>query len=70
MIVTAVDHRRVQYDKLTERDTVVPVTNDIPAGFRKYPAGFAPHKDHRDCNWKYPRLSDFGCRKCAGNSRH
>jgi signal transduction histidine kinase/ABC-type uncharacterized transport system substrate-binding protein len=33
MVVTAVDHRRVQYEKLTENDTVVPVTNDVPAVF-------------------------------------
>jgi signal transduction histidine kinase/ABC-type uncharacterized transport system substrate-binding protein len=33
MIVTAVDQRRVQYDKLTGNDTVVPVTNDLPAVF-------------------------------------
>jgi hypothetical protein len=33
MVVTAVDHRRVQYQKLTENDAVVPVTNDVPAVF-------------------------------------
>ena len=33
MIITAVDHRRVQYEKLTENDTVVPITNNIPAVF-------------------------------------
>ena len=33
MVITAVDHRRVQYEKLTENDTVVPITNDIPAVF-------------------------------------
>ena len=33
MVVTAVDHRRVQYDKLTENDAVVPVDNNIPAVF-------------------------------------
>ena len=33
MVVTAVDHRRVQYEKLTENDTVVPITNDVPAVF-------------------------------------
>ena len=33
MVVTAVDHRRVQYEKLTENDAVVPVTNDLPAVF-------------------------------------
>jgi signal transduction histidine kinase len=33
MILTAVDQRRVQYEKLTENDTVVPVRNDVPALF-------------------------------------
>ena len=33
MVITAVDHRRVQYEKLTENDTVVPITNDIHAVF-------------------------------------
>jgi ABC-type uncharacterized transport system substrate-binding protein len=33
MIIAAVDHRRVQYEKLTENDTVVPIANDIPAVF-------------------------------------
>jgi signal transduction histidine kinase/ABC-type uncharacterized transport system substrate-binding protein len=33
MVITAVDHRRVQYDKLTENETVVPITNDIPVIF-------------------------------------
>ena len=33
MVVTAVDQRRVQDEKLTENDAVVPVTNDIPALF-------------------------------------
>jgi len=33
MIVTAVDHRRVNYEKLTENDAVVPVDNDVPAVF-------------------------------------
>ena len=33
MVITAVDHRRVQYEKLTENDTVVPVTNNLPAVF-------------------------------------
>jgi signal transduction histidine kinase/ABC-type uncharacterized transport system substrate-binding protein len=33
VIITAVDHRRVQYEKLTENDTVVPITNNIPAVF-------------------------------------
>jgi signal transduction histidine kinase/ABC-type uncharacterized transport system substrate-binding protein len=33
MVITAVDHRRVQYEKLTENDTVVPITNDIPVVF-------------------------------------
>ena len=33
MIVTAVDHRRVQYEKLTENDAVVPVDNNVPAVF-------------------------------------
>lgn len=33
MVITAVDHRRVEYEKLTENDTVVPITNDIPAVF-------------------------------------
>lgn len=33
MIVTAVDHRRVQYEKLSENDAVVPVDNNVPAVF-------------------------------------
>jgi signal transduction histidine kinase len=33
MVITAVDHRRVLYDKLTDNDAVVPVTNNIPALF-------------------------------------
>ena len=33
MVVTAVDQRRVQYEKLTDHDAVVPVTIDIPALF-------------------------------------
>ena len=33
MVITAVDHRRVQYEKLTENDTVVPITHNIPALF-------------------------------------
>ena len=33
MIVTAVDPRRVQYEKLSENDAVVPVDNNIPAVF-------------------------------------
>jgi signal transduction histidine kinase/ABC-type uncharacterized transport system substrate-binding protein len=33
MVITAVDHRRVQYEKLTENDTVVPVSHNLPAVF-------------------------------------
>ena len=33
MIVTAVDHRRVRYEDLTENDAVVPIANDIPVVF-------------------------------------
>ena len=33
MIVTAVDHRRVHHQKLSENDAVVPVDNNIPAVF-------------------------------------
>ena len=33
MVITAVDHRRVQYEKLTGNDTVVPIANDIPVVF-------------------------------------
>ena len=33
MIFTAVEQRRVQYDKLTENDTVVAVAHDFPAAF-------------------------------------
>jgi signal transduction histidine kinase/ABC-type uncharacterized transport system substrate-binding protein len=33
MVLTAVDQRRVQYEKLTEYDTVVPVWNDVPVLF-------------------------------------
>jgi ABC-type uncharacterized transport system substrate-binding protein len=33
MVFTAVQYRRVQYDKLTENDTVVAVAHDFPAAF-------------------------------------
>ena len=33
MLLTAVESRRVQYDKLTEDDTVVAVAHDFPASF-------------------------------------
>ena len=33
MVITAVDHRRVQYEKLTENDTVVPIANNVPVVF-------------------------------------
>src|SRR6478752_2059228 len=33
MVFTAVEQRRVQYDKLTEYDTVVAVAHDFPAAF-------------------------------------
>jgi ABC-type uncharacterized transport system substrate-binding protein len=33
MLVTAVEHRRVQYEKLTENDTVVPVSHNLRALF-------------------------------------
>src|SRR5258707_2014687 len=33
MVLTAVDQRRVQYEKLTEYDAVVPVWNDAPVLF-------------------------------------
>jgi signal transduction histidine kinase len=33
MVFTAVEYRRVQYDKLTENDTVVAVAHDFPAAF-------------------------------------
>ncbi len=33
MLFTAVEARRVQYDKLTEDDTVVAVAHDFPASF-------------------------------------
>jgi signal transduction histidine kinase len=33
MILTAVEQRRVQYEKLTENDTVVAVAHDFPAAF-------------------------------------
>ncbi len=33
MVLTAVEYRRVQYDKLTENDTVVAVAHDFPAVF-------------------------------------
>jgi signal transduction histidine kinase len=33
MVFTAVEQRRVQYDKLTENDTVVAVAHDFPAAF-------------------------------------
>jgi len=47
MVFTAVEQRRVQYEKLTENDTVVAVAHDFPAAFRQYPARLAPHKNHR-----------------------
>jgi hypothetical protein len=33
MVFTAVEQRRVEYDKLTDNDTVVPVAHDFPAAF-------------------------------------
>src|SRR5918994_7342090 len=33
MLFTAVEHRRVRYDKLTENDTVVATANNVPAAF-------------------------------------
>ena len=33
MVFTAVERRRVQYEKLTENDTVVAVAHDFPAAF-------------------------------------
>src|SRR6478752_5999721 len=33
MVFTAVEYRRVQYEKLTENDTVVAVAHDFPAAF-------------------------------------
>jgi len=33
MLFTAVEQRRVQYDKLTDNDTVVATANDVPAAF-------------------------------------
>ena len=33
MVFTAVEQRRVEYDKLTENDTVVASHNDFPAAF-------------------------------------
>ena len=33
MVFTAVEQRRVQYEKLTENDTVVAVAHDFPAAF-------------------------------------
>ena len=53
MLFTAVEARRVQYDKLTEDDTVVAVAHDFPASFENILRVLAPDKDDRNREWGF-----------------
>ena len=50
MLFTAVEPRRVQYDELTEDDTVVAAATTFRL-FREHPARPTPDKDNRDREW-------------------
>ena len=69
MVFTAVEQRRVQYEKLTENDTVVAVAHDFPAAFDNILRVLPLTKTIAVVNGASPNES-FGLRKCAANSRH
>ena len=48
MIFTLVERRRVDFDKLTQYDTVVAATTTLRSVFENYPARPAPYND--DCH--------------------
>ena len=68
MVITAVDHRRVQYEKLTENDTVVPITNDIPVVFENILHVLPARKPSR-FSLALLQLNGFGRRNYAESSR-
>ena len=53
MLFTAVEARRVQYEKLTHEDTVVAVSSRLSCLLREHPARLAPHKDNRSREWGF-----------------
>jgi hypothetical protein len=69
MVFTAVEQRRVQYDKLTEYDTVVAVAHDFPAAFDNILRVLPSQKPSRSSTGLL-RMRRFGWRRCAANSRH
>jgi hypothetical protein len=52
MLFTAVEARRVQYDKLTENDTVAAAAHDFPAAI-DHPPAVAPYKSDRRRKWGF-----------------
>ena len=69
MVFTAVEQRRVQYEKLTENDTVVAVAHDFPAAFDNILRVCPSQKPSRSSTGLL-RMRCFGWRRCAANSRH
>ena len=53
MLFTAVEARRVQYDKLTHDDTVVAAAHDFPASFENILRVLPAHNDNRNREWGF-----------------
>ena len=53
MLFTAVEARRVEYDKLTEDDTVVAPAHDFPASFENILRVLPRTKNNRDREWDF-----------------
>ena len=53
MLFTAVEARRVQYNKLTEDDTVVASAHDFPASFENILRVLPRDKNNRDREWGF-----------------
>ena len=55
MMFTAVEARRVQYDKLTENDTVAAAAHDFPAAIETILQVSPEHKGNRSGKWGFPK---------------
>ena len=53
MLFTAVEARRVQYDKLTQGRHRSGSCSRLPCLLRQHPAGLAPHDDNRNREWGF-----------------
>ena len=60
MLFTAIEQRRVDFDKLSEYDTVVASSNDDYAFFLRISCVYCPHNDHCHRYRCFAERNDFG----------